>query len=110
MSEVFLLYLFTRLDAISGFLTIGCFFSFVIGFTAALMHAVEFEISPRLFKWMGVACVVFGLAAVFVPTQKDMAIIVGGKFAIDAARSPEGKQVRGLVYDAIMKQLRESAK
>jgi hypothetical protein len=75
-----------------------------------LGHITEEDLPSWAIKWVVWACVVFGLAAVVVPTQKDMAIIVGGKFALDAARSPEGKEVRGLVYDAIMKQLRESAK
>ena len=110
MNETFLLYLFTRLDALNTVLFV---FVFCLAFAAGMAVLAVF-IEGAQFKPLAItttaALLFFTLLAVAVPTQKDVAIIVGGSMAISAAKSPQAQEIGGLVYDAIKKQLKEAAK
>ena len=119
MSDVLLLYLFTRLDAVQ-FVIVGvstvCLLAAVV---ALLGWCVEVDIERRPGKiaaWKRCASR-FGAAAAcgfvlfaFVPSSKGMAIILGGKWTIDALRSPEAKEVGGLLMDAVKAKLKDAAK
>lgn len=112
MSEVLMLYLFTRLDAVGVFAVIVAHISFG---ALALLSGVGFveknDEAKRIARVyaLPVFCV-SAMLAVLVPSSKDLALIVGGKLAIDAARSEKGRELSSAVYDAVMAKLREAAK
>lgn len=133
MNDVLLLYLFTRLDAISdtfSVLAALCFFlAIVLAAIAASCYLQDpDDFDSELFKkkarrdnavapyWRRKALIaaavafVFGLLNTFTPRSNDIAIIVGGKIALDAARSDKGQEMAGAVYDAILAKLKEAAK
>lgn len=116
MNDVLMLYLFTRADSFQWGFGLLCFVAMaamVLGFVWMLVKADGLvEHGPP--KWYAGACVggffaCFALA-LLTPTQKDLAIIIGGSYVIEAAKSEKAKEVGGLVYDAVIKQLREAAK
>ncbi len=118
MTDVLLLYAFTRLDAIhalfiAAMIVSGLCGSYVVfiaridGFTLA--QPVDSRMS-RFARRLFAAGIAAAVCVALLPSQRDLAIIVGGKVAIDAARSPEAQEVGGLVLDAIKRQLQESGK
>lgn len=115
MTDVLLLYLFTRLDAICGLLlTIvaaigigGVYIAHTARSDAFILEQPVDEGFARLGRRMMLSAIAASVLLVLVPSQRDLAIIVGGKVAIDAARSPEAKEIGGLVLDAIKRQLQE---
>ncbi len=133
MNEVVLLYLFTRLDAIGTFLFLVSFVAFMasialigIALSSASQDPDDWtspDFKRKAAKQLAMApvfrrraiiagCVglVAALLTVATPSQKDMAIIVGGKLAIDAAKSEKGQELAGAVYDAVMAQLKKASK
>lgn len=65
---------------------------------------------PKGFRKLVAALGVLLTIAIAVPSQKDLAIIVGGRFALEAARSPEAREVGGLVMDAVRATLRSAVR
>jgi hypothetical protein len=133
MSDVLFLYLFTRLDVLSGILVALAIISGI--FTVCLCvwalvasnadperwHSSTYKRQeerqlqrfPTIVKWTKRLAAVFLCLLVFnvlIPGKKDMAIIVGGKFALDMARSDTAAEVGHEVLQAIRGQLREMAK
>ncbi len=107
MNETLLLYLFTRIDTFIAIATLGG----IVGVAALaiwnIIRSTERGIPPRVPLWAGVA-LSFALAiTLFVPSQKNLAIIIGGTYALEAARSPEAKELGGLVLDVVRAQLKE---
>lgn len=121
MSEILLLYLFTRVDAMRelavlamvGFslLTIAGSAGYLIAKYDRLCGSEALAGALRKpLKIVAVCACIAAAASVATPSQKDLAIIVGGSYVIEAARSDKAKEVGGLVYDAIVKQLKEASK
>jgi len=110
VNEYFLLYLFTRLGVLTQLLA----FSFAIGAVGSvacywLLHAEQINCSGprRIAIWMFFV----GLAgSIIVPSKQDVAIILGGKMAIDIANSQEVSDVSKKILQAINKKLDEAAK
>jgi hypothetical protein len=112
MSDWMLLYLWTRLDAVQDLLTaVGAFgvFAITLALIPILGEGVFNEWKGRLIRALIAIFAVF-LVATAIPTKSDMAIIVGGKFALDAARSETAKEVSSEVLEAIRAQLRKASK
>lgn len=118
--ELFLLYLFTRLDPMHGalcFLTVAPIFvgmGSLIGFSCAADFAHSVDERANLHLWRKrlvlLSVVVFFAAGIFkvlLPTQKDLAIIVGGYLAIQAASSEPAKKVYSIVNGLLDEQLAE---
>ena len=109
--DIFLLYLFTRVDTLNGMF----FFVAVVGsviIAVASVEAYSSESEPaQIFvkKWRWVP-IVAALLLVATPRQKDLAIIVGGHFAIEAAQSDTAKKIYAIVTDTLDEKLAEIAK
>ena len=111
MSEILLLYLWTRLDAI-GALAVTSAGMLAFGWVIMAWLVIcedDQDLMPkfRVCSWVLSLAV---LVAVLVPSKTDLAIIVGGKIAIDAARSPEAAEIGSAVRDLVLRELREGAK
>lgn len=102
MSDVLLLYLFTRVDA----MLLAAIIILIVGIAGSFMYWSETLNSPP--RWLLAVVICAGLSVVFVPSQKSLAIIIGGSFVLDAARSDEAKEIGGLVLDAVRRTLKES--
>ena len=112
MSDVFLLYLFTRLDAFGAAMQMLAFVSAFAAFVLTIGSLVEPEDFPAKHMRNPVLAIfcVSAFLALATPSKTDMAIIVGGKLAIDAARTPEAKELAGELYEAVMYQLKAAQK
>ena len=111
VSDVILLYLFTRLDSINAFFTIVAVVSGFIGIgTIGLGHLEGNKQSIAVAKKMLIVSAISGVLSILAPTKTDVAVIVGGKFAIDAGRSETGKALAADVLAAIRAQLESVAK
>lgn len=110
MSDVLLLYLFTRVNIVLGLCWLAALASAVLAIAATIER---YDCFPGDGKWPGFTrAAVAGLCisiplVVLVPGQQSLAIIVGGKIALDAARSDEAKEISGLVLDAVRRTLKE---
>lgn len=74
------IYVFTRLDSLRMVFGVGCFFSFVvlIGLAIALSDDIYNDIGSelkRVFKLVSFCLIFFVVGIVFVPSQKEMALI-----------------------------------
>jgi hypothetical protein len=110
--ELLALYLWLKLDAISGLLFVvaalsaiaaaGCaIYGIPNDWTGAAVR--EAEARARRFA-VKVLLPVFGASAlllVILPSTKDAAILAGAHFAIQAAESPEGRKVASLLRQRI---------
>ena len=113
MSDLFLLYLFTRLDILQGLFT---FFTVVLGIVNVVLTAVvlfEGINSPTVrgrLRWLWIGFVVAVLGTAAIPSKADMAVIVGGKFAIDIARSDKAAVLGNALYQWALEQIQENRK
>ena len=130
MSDIVLLYLFTRLDTIGGIAFVAMLgagvtvvWSLVYSWgkrdmaevwencpnapeyktRIAAANAARRIIRPALIAWALAAGVVM-----VTPSKQDMAIIVGGKIALDASRTDTAKEISQEVLDAIRAQLKKA--
>lgn len=117
MSDILLLYAFTRLDALHSLLngellgfTLTVAFSLVV---ASALAPVEFKNSaPKMRKWGKGLLIVSAIGVALhalVPNRTDMAIIVGGKIALDVGRSETAKEIGNEVMGAVRATLRQAA-
>ncbi len=112
MSDVFLLYLFMRLDAIR-ILAIVVFVLGLLFLVPSVLHADDEGWVPgklKLVKRAAAVPIIAVIVSVGVPSKSEMAIIVGGKIALDAARTDTAREVGSEVLAAIRAQLKNSAK
>lgn len=114
MSELFLLYLFTRLDDVRLFLVLFVLLSAFVVFLCFVPFQLESDLTERPEYWAKVgkrwyvAGMVAAVAFVAVPSSNQLAVIVGGKFVIDAAKSDKAQELGGALYDAVMAQLKKA--
>lgn len=125
MSDVMVLYLFTRVDALNGITS-----TWGVLFSLAAIGCILIKFGCRLFvddtnrndleecakrmtpwaTWTVAAAAFFGILYVTVPTQRDMAIIVGGHMAVQAVRSETAQKVYAIVQDMLDEELAKIAK
>lgn len=121
MNDLLLLYLFTRLDALQGLLIAAIVvvillsvFLFMFGaengFFAYDHEGKEKAAFYRRAKYLAGMVSLCASMVVLIPSKQDAAIMVGGWYAIKAARSEQGQELAGEVLAAIRAQLREAAK
>lgn len=114
--ELFLLYLWLKLDSVSALLAILLTFSMgLIGLFWLFMDTIRGQIDTRMaipnlselknrlayyHSWRKRA-VFFSLGCAILltvfPSSKDVAILVGASLALDVVRSPEGAKVTSLL-------------
>lgn len=108
MTDVLLLYLFTRVNVLLVLATLAMVASAMMCFFIPMYRDIEFGERPSAkairAPLVGMAIAVSVL--LLVPSKSDLAIIIGGKVALDAARSDEAKEIGGLVLDAVKRTLR----
>jgi len=104
--ELFLIYLWLKLDGLSIFLGISSSLLVILTLLLFIPRAIEnwednsTEEEKRWIKrhnhmmWASVLGIVLAL---FTPTSKEVAILVGSNIALDAAKSPEGIKVASLL-------------
>lgn len=122
MNDYLMLYGFTLLDKFVGAFT-GLTFGFlVLGFICLANgldrpYSVSMEDdAPRRKRWFAKSklwfciAVFFGCSFIAMPSQKDMALIVGGKMAIDIAHSKPVSDISAKLIQLINKKLDEAAK
>lgn len=111
MSEYFLLYLFSKLDTFQAFFVGGALLSTMV-FIALLTDLEQENVQknkPRI-AFAKVAFFVCVVLAVLVPNQKEAAMIVGGKMAIDIAKSEAVTDLSKKIFAVVNKKLDEAAK
>lgn len=83
----FLLYIFTRLDAVLGILTVLAITLTIgagtVAFFTTMDDFLEVPTKPLLFSFA--AGLFFAFVAVLTPSQQDMALIVGGAIGFEQA-------------------------
>lgn len=110
MNEAFLLYLFTRLDAVKDlWMMFALISAILVGGTMFGLIVVGDEGFKKYLPWTVPLFLTFAILNVVTPSSKDMAIIVGGTMALRAAQTPEAKALGGELYDAVMSKLREES-
>lgn len=116
MSEVLLLYLFTRLDSANDALAVGALASLLgcalLGFYIAAETLPKEKLEKALVWLNRMAAILVTLVCLLVllPNQKEAAIIIGGKVALDAIRTPEAKEIGQDVLNVVRKTLKEASK
>ena len=99
MSDVFLLYLFTRLDALQTFTWFASAVSagLVMIFAVLISESKQAEIGRfRVSRnWAAVVAVVMAAVHVMVPDKEDAAIIFGGALVAKAVRSDAAAEAAG---------------
>lgn len=123
--EFFLLYLLTSVGSIAALLKIGgVFFIFasiflVIGVIVSVITAAEFgnTVKEQLNKFkepfgkplktiLILSAISYSLGSV-LPTERNMAIIIGGGVAYQVVTSETGKEVGGKAVELLMKKVDE---
>ena len=111
MNELFLLYLWTRLDAIKGFAIVIPLASMGIAFIIALVDIEYDGFAQRFWKsWRHLAYILwtFSIAVlIFLPSKTDAAIIAGGWLVKEAATSEVAKNIGERTYKLIAGKLDE---
>jgi hypothetical protein len=113
MSTAWILYWFTRLDAIEAFLCILIIGALLLGLGLGLVGLMQLSVDEdesgyRLIghakKWAYVFLSV-GFLSIWVPSQKDVAIIVGGQLAANVVQTPEAKELGNKVLQVLNQEL-----
>lgn len=102
--DIFVLYLFTRVDELRSVINYGAFLTLFATIITLLMWLFVLDEAPEMIKtckrWF-IGFLVFTTACmslkVLVPSQKDIAIIVGGHYALQAAQSGTARKILELV-------------
>ena len=119
MSDTFLLYLLTRLDAIKDVIT----FLLVVGGTVYAAALLWFAISyvenfgdeevqglKIYLFWSLIPLIAFAFLQVAIPSKKDAMFIVGGSAVLEAAKSDTAQRVASKSVQMVEKYLDEQLK
>ena len=105
MSTAWMLYWFTRLDAINGLLFAGVFICAATGAISLVMYFHSDGKDGKYWKKLFAGAICSAVLFVLTPTQKDVAIIAGGQLAVNVAQTPEAKELGNKVLQVINKEL-----
>ena len=125
MSEIVLLYLFTRVDVLQHAAVVVTAFSLVVfgiatlawysedmtrdlGKEAGNPYRRKADEMLRLRHTLRNVLIVSAVLAVFTPSQRDLAVIVGGKLLIDVAQSKEASETTQKAYKLLQQKLDEA--
>ena len=95
--ELFILYLWLKLNVISGFIA-GCgVFIFIITIIPIIYHALtEDNLWPKAFRNLSIVATLI-LVSNLIPSKTDTAILVGAHYALKVAETPEAAKVMTLL-------------
>ena len=111
--DAFLLYLFTRINSVHNLAVVGLSITTLSVFVRVILTSVhagytkEAEAIAKL-KWgkyIVVACACTSVLLI-LPSQRDVAIIVGGSLAKDAVLSETGQKIFTLVNSTLDRELK----
>ena len=114
--EAVLLYLFTRVDVLLTISVIVIILGGMAMFFSAIFSNIEKGQGPAEIlasKWFktGRNCLIACVAVlVIVPSQRDLAIIVGGTLAVHAAKSDTARKIVDLANQVLDEELEKRAK
>lgn len=98
-----------------GFLILGiCFFAASLTAidnhctTAEQMKQPGFKTVGKFAKWSMIIGLILGVLTYFIPTQKDLAIIVGSGVTYKAVTSETGQRIGGKAIDFLEKKIDEA--
>lgn len=122
--EWFVIYLFVMIERLAAVLALGWgafwigFFALGICFFAAALTAIDnqcttaeqmkqpgFKTIGKFAKWSMIIGLILGILTYFIPTQKDLAIIVGSGVTYKAVTSETGQRIGGKAIDFLEKKL-----
>lgn len=108
MNDVLLLYLFTRLNVLLAAAGVVIVVTAVGLVFACMERYVEWGSGkwPKFLRPTLAAFCVSAATVILVPDQRSLALMVGGKIALDAALSPDAQEISGLVVEQIKDVLR----
>jgi len=121
MSDWFLLYLLTRVDALKMALEFMSFLSVIVwvfilaAHAAIVIHSEGFGLEERCAlkkatKFVVSASIVIWVLAAVTPSRNDIIFIVGGSALIEAAQSDRAKSIGSKTLDVVEKYLDDAAK
>ena len=109
--EIFLLYLFTRLDplnhALTGFAVVSSICIFIALMFFPFWNDPYFigndfvQLGRKWFRRVCIALVIAGIGAIAVPTQKEAAIILAGYGILEVAKSESAQRLAGKSVELI---------
>lgn len=122
--EWFVIYIFVMIEKLAALLALGWLFFWGaivvwgITFFGASLSAIDnqkttaeqmkepgFKSLAKLSKWVMGIGLTFGILTYFVPSQKDLAIIVGSGITYKAVTSETGQRLGGKAVDFLEKKL-----
>lgn len=102
--ELFFVYLWLKLDSIIDLMRLPLIIlipMFIVGLMARAELSYDVSDSANAVrKWhtrLGIYIFVAAVLGTFLPSSKDMAILVGSHIAIETIKSPEGEKVGKLI-------------
>lgn len=112
MNEIFLLYIWTRLDSVTGMLWVVFIATIIVALSGLVVWWLNAgiyddtgkkgkEVTKRVAPYLAIIAVLI----VVVPTQKDVAIIAGGWLVKQAASSEFAQEIGAKTYSVIMGKL-----
>ena len=113
MSDMWLLYLLTRLDDVKGLAVVALVVLLVYMLCVALgAYLGDGFDEPKPIPWRKVwlAGAIICTTLVAVPSDRQLAIIIGGSMAKDAAVSETGRKVMRLLEGKLDEELKELEK
>lgn len=100
--DIFILYILMQADNIAASITFCLFLAIFIGVVCAIVgHVDDNDKSKKLSKICAILSVPLLIAAALMPTTKTMAVMIGGHYALDAAKSDVAKKIMILVEKTI---------
>lgn len=118
MNETWILYLFTRVDELKALfrfiIILAALSALFVAFITAMNASDRGESPWQAAKRLHPGLIVSGLFLLLilqaaVPSQRDLAIIIGGKFAVEAAQSSTAKKLLELVNATIDSELEKAS-
>ena len=116
MTEALLLYLFTRVDVLIKASVIAIIFSAMAMFILSMFanmekgHGSAEIFASTWFKRLRNCIIACFVVLIIVPSQRDLAIIVGGTLAVHAAKSDTARKILDLANQVLDEELNKRTK
>lgn len=111
MGEILLIYLWTRLHALTILCGLSVALALICVFVGAMNMSEYGDESDGHRRWTkfrnraAIIALLMGMLVALIPSKQDVAIIVGGKLSLDAIRSPEAREIGGKVKELLYLEL-----
>ena len=112
MSELLLIYLWLKLDSVSTLLTLATCAAGMLLIVLTMWFYIE-GVDSTFWSWPPIRRFAIALAillpiSILIPNSKDLAILVGAHYAIEASKTPEAAKVMTLIRRQANKMLDEA--